>query len=95
MPTRFGKLAIRFALHGCTNRPFYHLVVMHKFKARDKPPIEQLGSYDPMPNRHNEKLIAINFDRLEYYIMKGADITEPVAKLLGRRLLTPDRELFL
>ena len=83
MPISFSKLAIRFALHGCKNRPFYHLVVMHKYKGRDKPPIEQLGSYDPMPNIHDEKLVAINFDRLQYYIIQGAEITRPVEKLLG------------
>ena len=89
MPKNYGKLAIRLALHGCVNRPFYHVVVIKKHMGRDKPPIEQLGTYDPMPNIHNEKLVALNLDRLQHYIMKKeADITKPVAKLLGKYSLS-------
>ena len=88
MPKNYGKLAIRLALHGCVNRPFYHVVVIKKHKGRDKPPIEQLGTYDPMPNIHNEKLVSINLDRLQHYIMREADITKPVEKLLGKYSLS-------
>lgn len=48
-----------------------------------KPPIEQLGSYDPLSNKHNEKIVALNFERLQHWIGKGADISKPVAELLG------------
>ena len=84
MPKNYGKLAIRLAFPGCVNRPFYHVVVIKKHMGRDKPPIEQLGTYDPMPNIHNEKLVALNLDRLQHYIMRRADITKPVEKLLGK-----------
>ena len=78
-----SKLAIRLALHGCTNRPFYHIVVIQKHKARNARVIEQLGSYDPMPNTHGEKLVGVNFDRLTYHYSQGALVSEPVEKLLG------------
>ena len=77
------QMAIRLALHGCVNRPFYHVVVLRKHQGRNRRPIEQLGSYDPMPNEHKEKLVAINFDRLTHHLTKGAELSEPVAKLLG------------
>ncbi len=77
-------MAIRFAMHGCANRPFYHLVVMLKHKGCKKWPIEQLGTYDPMPNENNEKLVGINFDRLRYWLGRGAEPTKPVEQFLGK-----------
>ncbi|KAB1277686.1 DnaJ-like protein subfamily C member 9 [Camelus dromedarius] len=50
---RGGRLTIRLALGGCTNRPFYRI---------------QLGSYDPLPNSHGEKLVALNLDRIQHWI---------------------------
>lgn len=45
--------------------------------------IEQLGSYDPLPNEHNEKLVALNLERIRHWIGNGAEVTKPVAELLG------------
>lgn len=78
-----NRLAIRFALHGCSNRPFFHLVVLKQHKARDSRPIEVLGSYDPMPNKNNEKLVAVNFERLQYWMGKGARPNKTAAQVLG------------
>lgn len=78
-----NKLAIRLALHGCANRPFYHVVVAKQHRGRDTPPIEQLGTYEPMKNENNEVLIALNFDRIQFWMAKGARPSQPVAKLLG------------
>lgn len=47
------------------------------------PVIEQLGSYDPMPNVNNEKLVALNLERLTHWLGLGAHVTKPVAELLG------------
>ncbi|XP_047539519.1 uncharacterized protein LOC125072843 isoform X1 [Vanessa atalanta] len=47
------------------------------------PVIEQLGSYDPMPNMDNEKLVALNLERIKYWLGHGAHVTPPVAELLG------------
>ncbi|ENN81396.1 hypothetical protein D910_09944 [Dendroctonus ponderosae] len=71
---------IRLLLQGCTNRPFYHIVTRAH---QSRPVIEQLGSYDPLPNQHDEKLVALNFERIRYWIGNGAAITTPVAQLLG------------
>ncbi|XP_066547195.1 small ribosomal subunit protein bS16m [Amia ocellicauda] len=78
-----GHVVIRLALGGCTNRPFYRVVAAHSKRARDTGHIEQLGSYDPMPNAHNEKLVSFNYDRIKYWIGCGAHPTKPVSKLLG------------
>lgn len=111
---------IRFARHGCANRPFFHIVVMEvkeflsymwlgwhdpnsyiasrlaivsqfvtffllqRRKGQQEPVIEQIGTYDPMPNERNEKLISFNFERIRYWIGNGAHLTVPVAELLGK-----------
>uniref|UniRef100_A0AAY4CXK7 Small ribosomal subunit protein bS16m n=1 Tax=Denticeps clupeoides TaxID=299321 RepID=A0AAY4CXK7_9TELE len=78
-----GHVVIRLTLGGATNRPFYRIVAAYNKRGRDSKYIEQLGSYDPLPNIQNEKLVAFNFDRIKYWIGCGAHPTKPVAKLLG------------
>ncbi|KAK5649003.1 hypothetical protein RI129_003895 [Pyrocoelia pectoralis] len=78
-----SRKIIRFFLAGCTNRPFYHIVVAERRKTGDEPVIEQLGTYDPIPNDQNEKLVSLNYERIQYWIGNGADTTKPVAHLLG------------
>ena len=80
-----GYVVIRLALagHKQANRPFYRIVAAYNKRARDGKYIEQLGSYDPLPNIYNEKLVSLNFDRIKYWIGSGAHPTNPVSKLLG------------
>nr|KAF6425361.1 mitochondrial ribosomal protein S16 [Molossus molossus] len=78
-----GHLTIRLALGGCTNRPFYRIVAAHNKYPRDGRFVEQLGSYDPLPNSHGEKLVALNLDRIRHWIGCGAHLSKPVEKLLG------------
>ncbi|KAM4740236.1 small ribosomal subunit protein bS16m isoform 1-T1 [Anableps anableps] len=80
-----GYVVIRLALagHKQANRPFYRIVAANNKRARDGKYIEQLGTFDPLPNIYNEKLVSFNFDRIKYWIGCGAHLTKPVAKLLG------------
>lgn len=78
---------LRLARHGCTNRPFFHLVAIHnKFARNSGRALEQLGTFDPMPNNHNEKLVSLNVERIKYWLAIGAHPTPPVSHLLGRIL---------
>lgn len=52
-------------------------------RAQRAPPIEQVGVYDPIPNVHNEKLVSFNYERIQYWIAKDAQISPAVASLLG------------
>ncbi|KAJ9577293.1 hypothetical protein L9F63_006132 [Diploptera punctata] len=81
--SKFSAKAIRFVRYGCSNRPFYHIVVMEKHKEQKKSVIEQVGTYDPLSNQYNEKLISLNLERIKVWIGKGAHISTPVATLLG------------
>jgi len=83
------QFAIGLARYGCANRPFYHIAVMNR-KVIPKQPvdervIEQIGSYDPLPNKYNEKMVAINYERLRYWISRNAKLSHTVAELLGNQ----------
>ncbi len=47
-------------------------------------PIEQVGTYDPLPNRHGEKLCSLNIERILYYLSQGIRLEEGAAQLLGQ-----------
>ncbi|KAM9859097.1 small ribosomal subunit protein bS16m [Aulostomus maculatus] len=80
-----GHVVIRMALagHRQANRPFFRIVAAHNKRARDGKYIEQLGTYDPLPNIYNEKLVSFDYERIKYWIGCGAHTTKPVDKLLG------------
>lgn len=48
------------------------------------PVIEQVGSYDPLANVHNEKLVSLNLERIRHWLGNGAELSRPVAQLLGK-----------
>ena len=88
---KFGHLIVRFQQWGCSNRPFYHIVVdkVTHPNRRQIDPVEQVGSYDPSVNSHNEKLVALNLERLQVYLAGGVQLSRPVAQLFGLAGLTP------
>ncbi len=59
--------------------PFYRIVVLDSKKARDANYIEKVGHYDP-----RSKELTLNRDRVEYWISKGAQLTNTVAKLIAK-----------
>ncbi|OXA63888.1 probable 28S ribosomal protein S16, mitochondrial [Folsomia candida] len=79
-----GPKIIRLALHGHANRPFFHIVLTNCKVKRDDLPVEQLGTYDPMPNLENQKLLSLNVERTRYWMGQGAIFSTPIAKLLGQ-----------
>ena len=94
---RFSNQAvkIRFARFGCANRPFYHIVAAKAYRKRDIEPLDRIGSYDPLPNDKNEKLVAINFEKLHYWMKRGAKPTKSVEILLGRFQVEPEKIYFV
>lgn len=51
--------------------------------------IEQVGSFDPLPNEHQERAVAFNVERIRYWLGKGAHLSVPAAELLGISGLLP------
>jgi len=63
-------VVIRLKRIGTKNRAAYRIVAMDRHSPRDGRFIEELGSYDP----HKEKpdKVALNGERLSYWLSKGA-----------------------
>ncbi|EEC02765.1 ribosomal protein S16, putative [Ixodes scapularis] len=76
-------IRIQLMLKGCANRPVYHIVAAYRSRRPHEEALEQIGSFDPMPNERNEKLVAINFDRLKYWFGQGARPSRGMGCLLG------------
>ena len=77
-------VSIRLARKGCANRPSYHILVQDTYRAPTSQFKEQVGTYDPMPNKDNEKLVSFNFERIKHWLAVGAIPTQPVCELLGK-----------
>nr|CDS31902.1 28S ribosomal protein S16 [Hymenolepis microstoma] len=78
------QLRISMVREGCTNRPFYTIQVKSSQAHGKDQGLEQLGCWDPFPNReHGEQLVGLNVERILYWIAQGAEPTERVAELLG------------
>ncbi len=74
-------VTIRLARTGAKKRPFYHVVVTDSRNPRDGRYIERLGFFNPIAKGNEEKLRLEN-ERIEFWISKGAQPSERVAKLL-------------
>lgn len=70
---------VRLSRAGCKKRPYYHIVVTDKQKARDGRFIEQLGTYDPKLPVASAK---VDHDRLAYWLGVGAQLSERVEKVV-------------
>ena len=68
---------------GRKNRPAYRIVVADARSKRDGEEIEVLGHYDPLV-AEKDKQVALNRDRVQYWLGVGAQPTETVANMLKR-----------
>ncbi|MBX2858603.1 MAG: 30S ribosomal protein S16 [Cellvibrionaceae bacterium] len=72
---------IRLARGGSKKRPFYHLTVADSRRAREGAFIERLGFFNPVARGQEERL-RVNQERLQYWVGRGATLSDRVAKLL-------------
>ncbi len=72
---------IRLSRRGAPKKPIYRIVVIEKEKATDGPAVEVVGLYNP---RSNPATIDIKKDRVEYWISKGAKMSDTVARLYAK-----------
>ena len=78
---------IRLSRGGARKRPYYHIVVMDQRDRRDGRSLERIGSYDPALETQDR--IKIDIERLDYWVSKGAQISERV-KYLKKYSLDPE-----
>ncbi len=80
-------VVLRLSRAGAKKKPYYHVVATDSRSPRDGKFIEMVGSYDP---NHNPARIQFNWERLEYWLKTGAQISETVSELVKRaRRLQP------
>jgi small subunit ribosomal protein S16 len=72
-------LMIRLARFGVRKKPVYRVVVIEKDRARDGRSIELVGLYNP---RTNPATVDFKRERIDYWISKGAQMSDRVAKLM-------------
>jgi small subunit ribosomal protein S16 len=72
---------IRLARTGARKQPHYRIVVIEKERARNGRPVEVVGTYNP---RTNPASIELKRDRVEYWVSKGAQMSERVGKLVAK-----------
>lgn len=74
-------VVIRLARTGSKKRPFYHLSVADQRFPRDGRFIERVGFFNPVA-RGKEESLRIDLERVEYWMSKGAQPSDRVAKLI-------------
>src|SRR5690242_215454 len=74
-------LMIRLARMGARKQPHYRIVVIEKARARNGRPVEVIGTYNP---RTNPASVELKRDRVEYWVSKGAQMSERVNKLFSK-----------
>ncbi|MDT8399097.1 MAG: 30S ribosomal protein S16 [Pseudomonadales bacterium] len=74
-------VTIRLSRGGAKARPFYHLTVADKRKARDGGFIERVGFFNPGARGQEERL-RIDLARVEFWQGQGAQTSDRVARLI-------------
>ncbi len=75
-------MKIRLARGGSNKRPFYRIVATDSRMPRDGRFIEKLGIYNPLLPKDSEDRVKIDIERVQYWMSKGAQPTDRVARFL-------------
>jgi small subunit ribosomal protein S16 len=74
-------LMIRLSRTGARKQPQYRVVVIEKERARNGRPVEVVGTYNP---RTSPASIELKRERIEYWVSKGAKMSDRVTKIVSR-----------
>ena len=74
-------VVIRLARGGSHDRPFFNVVVADKLARRDGRFIEKLGFLNRLASANTEG-VRIDLARVDYWLSKGAQMTDTVAALV-------------
>jgi small subunit ribosomal protein S16 len=72
---------IRLKRMGARKQPHYRVVVIEKERARNGRPVEVVGTYNP---RTNPATVELKRERVEYWLSKGAKMSDRVSKIASR-----------
>ena len=77
---------IRLKRMGARKQPHYRVVVIEKERARNGRPVEVVGTYNP---RTNPATVEVKRERVEYWVSKGAKMSDRVSKLMAKPVPAP------
>ncbi len=77
---------IRLARVGTRKKPFYRVVLIEKERARNGKALEILGLYNP---RTNPGTFNVQRERVDYWVSKGAQMTDRMKKLVAKAAAAP------
>lgn len=77
-------VTIRLSRGGAKKRPFYSIVVADSRRAVSGKFIERLGFFNPIATANEEKL-RVDAERMQYWVAKGAKLSERVASLIEQQ----------
>ena len=79
--TQAQVLMIRMARIGARKQPYYRVVVIDKERARNGRSVEVVGLYNP---RTSPTTFDVKRDRIDYWVSKGAQLSDRVSRLLSK-----------
>lgn len=74
-------VVIRLARGGAKKRPFYHIVVANKRRARDGKYIERVGYFNPTATGGDVELLVMR-ERVAHWVANGAQLSDKVEVLV-------------
>lgn len=86
-------LSMRMSRHGAKKRPYYYIVVADGRAPRDGRFIEKIGTYNPMLPREDEARVKLDVERVKYWLSKGAQPSDRIARLLADAKLAPKKQV--
>ena len=84
-------LKIRLARTGTKKRAFFHITVADSRKPRDGRFVERIGYFNPISSGKEVRL-EINQDRIDYWLSKGAQVSDRVLTLIKEKNETPEEK---
>lgn len=74
-------VVIRLTRGGAKKRPFYSIVVADRRRSPTGKFIERIGFYNPIATE-NEEGLKIDLERIDYWVSKGAQMSDSVRSLV-------------
>lgn len=75
-------LVIRLARGGKCKKPVYRIVVTQQQSPRDGRFVDRLGFYNPIANRKGDTALALDLEKLEHWMARGAQPSDAVKRLI-------------
>ena len=75
-------ISLRLSRGGAKKRPYYRIVAADSRSARDGKYLEQIGTYNPLLAKDDDKRVVLNEDRARYWLGVGAQPSDRVLRFL-------------